>query len=113
MHFADRLVAKIKNTSHICVGLDPLFDRIPPAIQKSAPTKGTAMYEFNKGIIDAVFDLVPVVKLQLAFYEMFGLDGMAAFAQTIIYAKEKNLLVIADGKRNDIGSTAEAYANAY
>lgn len=113
MHFSDRLIARIKKTSPICVGLDPWFDRIPENIREGAPTSGTAILEFNKGIIDAVADFVSCVKPQLAFYEMFGLDGMAAFARTIQYAKEKDLIVIADGKRNDIGSTAEAYANAY
>ncbi|MGE3278604.1 MAG: orotidine-5'-phosphate decarboxylase [Candidatus Altimarinota bacterium] len=113
MNFADKLTQKIKATSPICVGLDPRYDKIPKHIRDEAPTHGAAFFEFNKGIIDAVHDLVPVVKIQLAFYEMFGLDGMAAFTRTIEYAKSKDLLVIADGKRNDIGSTAEAYAHAY
>jgi orotidine-5'-phosphate decarboxylase len=113
MNFADKLIKKIKETSPICVGLDPRYEQIPTHIRNDAPTPGAAFYEFNKGIIDAVSDLIPAVKIQLAFYEMFGLDGMAAFSRTIEYAKSKGLLVIADGKRNDIGSTAEAYANAY
>jgi orotidine-5'-phosphate decarboxylase len=113
MNFADKLVQRIKETSPICVGLDPRYDQIPARIRDGAPTPGAAFYEFNKGIIDAVFDLVPAVKIQVAFYEMLGLDGMAAFSRTIEYAKSKGLLVIADGKRNDIGSTAEAYAHAY
>lgn len=113
MHFSDRLINRIKKTSPICVGLDPWYDRIPKEITEDAASQGAAIYEFNKGIIDAVHDLVAAVKPQLAFYEMFGLDGMAAFARTIQYAKEKDLMVIADGKRNDIGSTAEAYAHAY
>jgi len=113
MNFADKLTQKIKATSPICVGLDPRYDQIPKQIRDEAPTPGSALFEFNKGIIDAVHDLIPVVKIQLAFYEMFGLDGMASFARTIEHAKSKDLLVIADGKRNDIGSTAEAYAHAY
>lgn len=113
MNFADKLVKKIKQTSPICVGLDPRYDQIPQKIRDDAPTPGAAFYEFNKEIIDAVYDLIPAVKIQIAFYEMLGLDGMAAFSRTIEYAKSKGLIVIADAKRNDIGSTAEAYAHAY
>jgi orotidine-5'-phosphate decarboxylase len=113
MNFADTLIDKIKDTSPICVGLDPRYDQIPDHIKADAPTPGAAFYEFNKGIIDAVHDLVPVVKPQIAFYEMLGLDGLAALSRTIDYAKEKGLIVLLDAKRNDIGSTAQAYANAY
>lgn len=113
MNFADKLHQKIQETSPICVGLDPRFDQIPEHIKKDAPTPGAAFFEFNKGIIDAVHDVVPIIKPQIAFYEMFGLDGLAALSRTMQYAKEKGLLVLLDAKRNDIGSTAEAYANAY
>jgi orotidine-5'-phosphate decarboxylase len=113
MNFADTLIEKIKETSPICVGLDPRYDQIPDHIKADAPTPGAAFYEFNKGIIDAVHDLVPIVKPQIAFYEMLGLDGLAALSRTMDYAKEKGLLVLLDAKRNDIGSTAAAYANAY
>lgn len=113
MNFADRLVKKIKATAPICVGLDPRFEQIPQHIREEAPTPGAAFFEFNKGIIDEIYDLVPAVKPQFAFYEMFGLDGLAALSRTIEYAKDKGLIVIADAKRNDIGTTAEAYAHAY
>jgi orotidine-5'-phosphate decarboxylase len=112
-HFADALIAKVKATSPICVGLDPRLDQIPKSITEDAPTPGAAVLTFNKGIIDAIYDLVPIVKPQIAFYEMLGLDGLAAFSQTIEYAKEKGLLVLSDAKRSDIGSTAEAYANTF
>ena len=72
-----------------------------------------AILEFNKGIIDAVADLVPVVKPQFAFYAQYGFSGVWAFEETCKYAQSKGLLVIADAKCNDIGSTAEAYANAF
>src|SRR5690606_8989445 len=72
-----------------------------------------SMIEFNKGIIDAVADLVPVVKPQIAFYEQYGHEGIRAFEETLTYAREKGLLTIADIKRGDIGSTAEAYAKAF
>lgn len=113
MNFADKLIRKIKATSPICVGLDPRFDQLPKHIRDDAPTPGAAYYEFNKGIIDAVHDQVAAVKPQFAFYEMLGLDGLAALSRTIQYAQEKGLIVIADAKRNDIGTTAEAYAHAY
>ncbi|MBI2464072.1 orotidine-5'-phosphate decarboxylase [Candidatus Peregrinibacteria bacterium] len=122
-HFSDRLIARIREKkSCICVGLDPHLAHIPDFIQKKNKEKylqnpfkaaGRAIVEFNKGIIDAVYDLVPIVKPQIAFYEMFGVEGMQAFLDTVDYAKKKGLLVLADAKRNDIGSTAEAYASAF
>jgi orotidine-5'-phosphate decarboxylase len=113
MNFADKLTSRIKETCPISVGLDPRLDMIPQFLIDKNPTPGTAALEFNKGIIDAVKDLVPVVKPQIAYFEMLGLDGMAALAETVKYAKEQGLLIIMDAKRNDIGSTCEAYANAY
>lgn len=113
-HFADRLCAAIKaKGTPICVGLDPRFDQIPKFIRDKHKNPVSALLEFNKGIIDAVYNLVPVVKPQVAFYEIFGPSGMEAFAETLKYASKKGLITIADVKRNDIGSTAEAYASAY
>ncbi|MBM3225645.1 MAG: orotidine-5'-phosphate decarboxylase, partial [Candidatus Tectomicrobia bacterium] len=74
---------------------------------------GEALWRFNRAIIDAVHDLVPVVKPQLAFYERYGLEGLRAYVQTVQYAREAGLLVIADAKRNDIGPTAVGYAEAF
>jgi len=122
MHFGDRLMEAIKKkNSVICVGLDPRLDQIPAFIIDKAVAKhdrtfkgaAAAFLEFNKGIIDAVSDLVPVVKPQIAFYEQYGSEGIRAFEETCEYAQEKGLLVIADAKRNDIGSTADAYAKAF
>lgn len=122
MHFADRLTAAMKaKNSAVCVGLDPQAAKIPAFLLKEAEAEhgktlkamAHAYLEFNKGIIEAVKDLVPAVKPQLAFYEELGHDGIWAFEETCKYAKAAGLLVIADGKRNDIGSTAEAYANAF
>ncbi len=109
MHFADALTAAIKQTSPVCVGLDPSLDKLPEGIS----TDAAGVLAFNKGIIDAVFDVAACVKPQLAYYELLGWEGMKVFWETCEYAKSKNLLVIADGKRNDIGSTCEAYADAY
>ncbi len=121
-HFADRLIEAVKKKGNpICVGLDPRLEQIPSQIKEKAlksggsPTKAAAeaVLEFNKGIIDVVADLVPVVKPQIAFYEIFGHDGIWAYQETLKYAKSKGLITIADAKRNDIGSTAEAYARAF
>ena len=122
LHFGDRLIAAIKAKGNpVCVGLDPRLDQIPQHLKEEAIKKfndgfegaANAFLEFNKGIIDAVADLVPCVKPQIAFYEQFGSYGMWAFEKTCKYAEDKGLIVIADVKRNDIGSTAQAYANSY
>lgn len=118
----DRLIEKIdamRNPS--VVGLDPALEHIPPQIlDKHFVVKGEtfgaaadAVYEFNVGLIDALFDIVPAVKPQSAYYEMLGPDGVWALKKTCDYAKAKGMYVICDGKRNDIGSTAEAYSAAY
>jgi orotidine-5'-phosphate decarboxylase len=109
MHFADTLTATINMRSPVCVGLDPALDKLPEGITKDA----LGVLEFNKGIIDATAGLVCAVKPQLAYYEVLGWEGMKTFWETCAYAKSKGLLVIADGKRNDIGATCEAYADAY
>lgn len=121
-HFADRLCAAIERTgSPVAVGLDPHVDHLPAPLLKRCRTQygtttqavGEALWEFNRTIIDAVHDLVPVVKPQLAFYERYGLEGLRAFVRTVAYAREAGLLVIADAKRNDIGWTATQYAEAF
>lgn len=118
----DLLVEKIKKKGNPSVaGLDPVLSYVPQFIREKAykeygkNLKGAceAIWEFNKGLIDALYDVVPAVKPQSAFYEMYGLEGEAVMHKTIQYAQEKGLYVILDVKRNDIGSTAEAYAKAY
>lgn len=123
MNFVDNLVEAIKaKGTPICVGLDPRIAQIPQFLKDKAMAENPkdlwkasaeAFLAFNKGIIDAVADLVPVVKPQWAFYEEYGAEGVRVFAETIEYAKSKGLLVIADVKRNDIGSTAQASARAF
>lgn len=119
---ADLLVQKIKEKGNPSVaGLDPKIDYVPEYIRKKAYAeygqnlKGAseAIWEFNKSLIDALYDVVPAVKPQSAFYEMYGLYGEEVMNRTISYAKEKGLYIILDVKRNDIGSTAEAYSKAY
>ncbi len=100
------------------VGLDPMMKFVPEHIQKAAFAEygetlagaGEAIWQYNKGIIDAICDLVPAVKPQIAMYEQFGIEGLVAFKKTVDYCKEKGLIVIGDIKRGDIGSTSEAYA---
>ncbi len=113
------LIEKIKRTNApIVVGLDPMLHFIPEHIQKKAFTElgetlagaAEAVWQYNKGIVDAVYDLIPAVKPQIAMYEQFGIEGMKAFQKTVDYCKEKGLVVIGDIKRGDIGSTSEAYA---
>lgn len=120
-NFADRLYEAIEQKGNPCiVGLDPRFELIPTSFlpkEGEDKTKNEiiedTIFEFNEAIIDAIKDLVPAVKLQSAFYEQYGVPGMWAFNRTIAYAKEAGLIVVADGKRNDIDSTAQAYSNAF
>ena len=110
--FADRLIQQILAKDSRCiVGLDPRIDQMPAFVLGNGTY--AAITAFHELVIDAVADLVPVVKPQLAFFEQYGVAGMQAFENTVLAAKRRGLLVIADGKRNDISSTAEAYANAY
>jgi orotidine-5'-phosphate decarboxylase len=120
--FGDRLLARV-DEKHSCsvVGLDPDYARIPEVFKGPANSSGGRSFRcmadsiiaFNRCIIDVAAPLVPAVKPQIAYYEMYGLEGMRAFVETVSYAKEKGLLVIGDVKRNDIGSTAGAYSTAY
>lgn len=109
MHYADRLAERIKNTSPVCVGLDPVPAKLPEGISKSV----AGMKEFCMGIIDATKESAAAVKPNLAFFEAFRWEGMKAFFEICEYAKKQGFIVIADGKRNDIGSTCEGYAEAY
>ena len=118
----DRLLENIMRKQNPTVaGLDPKLSFIPEHIKekcfeehgKNLEGAAAALLEFNKGLIDALFDVVPAVKPQAAYYEQYGWQGMKALAETITYAKAKGLFVITDGKRNDIGATMEAYAVAH
>lgn len=120
--FIDLLIDAIKEKDNpTVVGLDPKLDFIPQFIKEKAfkehgvNLKGAAqaIIEFNKGLIDALHDIVPAVKPQLAYYEMYGIEGLMAFEETVKYAKQKGMIVIADGKRNDIGTTAESYSAGF
>lgn len=117
-----KLADKIKAThAPICVGLDPMLSYIPEYILKKAYEEygetlqgaAEAVWQYNKGIIDAVYDLIPSVKPQIAMYEQFGIEGLKAFQKTVDYCHKKDLVVIGDIKRGDIGSTSAAYAAAH
>ena len=118
MNAIDNLIEKIKETNNPTVmGLDPRYDMIPEVVRKKYTNdlKGIskAILEYNKELIDNTYDIIPAIKPQLAFYEMFGIEGIKTFKETCKYAKEKGMIVIADAKRGDIGSTAKGYSNAY
>lgn len=121
-NFADKLTNRIAElTNPTVVGLDPRLNLIPKHITANAIEEfgetlegaAEAILDFNMGIIDAIYDIVPAVKPQIAFYECYGHHGFRVYEETVRYAQEKGLLVIGDAKRNDIGSTAEAYANGH
>lgn len=117
--FSDRLVESIRKAGNACVvGLDPRIDLMPAFVKqdRGRPTKPvvrSVIHDFHEMVLDAVAGLVPAVKPQLAFFEQYGSAGMEAFEDTVQAARQRGLLVIADGKRNDIASTAEAYAAAF
>ena len=115
----NKLVDKIQETqAPIVVGLDPMMKFIPEHIKAAAFKEygetlagaGEAIWQYNKAIVDATYDLIPAVKPQIAMYEQFGIEGLIAFKKTVDYCKSKDLVVIGDVKRGDIGSTSEAYA---
>ena len=117
-HFADRLIAAVRRCRNpVLVGLDPRADSLPKGLQAACPDDlpavADAYRKFCFGVIDVVAALVPIVKPQAAFFEELGPVGMLALADVIGYARDRGLLVLLDGKRNDIGSTATAYARGY
>ena len=115
----NKLISNIRKTNApIVVGLDPMLNYIPEHIQKKAFAEfgetlegaAEAIWHYNKGIVDATYDLIPAVKPQIAMYEQFGIPGLIAYKKTVDYCKSKDLVVIGDIKRGDIGSTSAAYA---
>ena len=115
----NKLIDKIQKThAPIVVGLDPMMDYIPKQIQEKAFQEygetlegaAEAIWQYNKGIVDATYDLIPAVKPQIAMYEQFGIEGLKVYKKTLDYCQEKGLVVIGDIKRGDIGSTSAAYA---
>ncbi len=118
----NKLVEKIKKTeAPVVAGLDPMLSYVPEHLLKKSYAQfgetlegaTDAVWQFNKGIIDSIYDLVPAVKPQIAMYEQFGIEGLKVFQKTVDYCHEKDLVVIGDVKRGDIGSTSAAYAAAH
>ena len=122
MNIMDQLARRISELKNPTVaGLDTRIEYLPEKFVQAILPEGIrsfedaaeAVYQYNVRLVDALCDIVPAVKVQVAYYEMYGPAGMAAFERTMAYAKEKGLIVMADVKRNDIGATAGCYANAY
>ena len=118
----NKLVSKIKKMgAPVVVGLDPMLNYVPEFVQKKAFEEygetlegaAEAIWQFNKAIVDQIYDIVPAVKPQIAMYEQFGVEGLIIYKRTVDYCQEKGLLVIGDVKRGDIGSTSAAYATAH
>lgn len=117
-----KLIRNIQKTqAPIVVGLDPMLSYIPEHVKEKAFAEfgetlegaAEAIWQYNKEIIDCTYDLIPAVKPQIAMYEQFGIEGLKAFKRTVDYCKEKDLVVIGDVKRGDIGSTSAAYATGH
>ncbi len=120
MNIVDQLIENtIRTKNPSVIGLDPDIRKIPMCYKTDSKSKNPfeavadVIYAFNRDIIDTVYELVPAVKPQMAFYEKYGSYGVSAFEKTVAYAKAKGLVVIEDAKRNDIGNTAKAYADGH
>lgn len=120
--FIDKLMKRVKELQNPTImGLDPKLEFIPKSIREknlqihgnNLAAASASILEFNKRLIDAVTGIVPAIKPQLAYYEMYGIEGLKAFLETIRYAREKGFIIVADAKRNDIGSTSQAYSAAF
>ncbi|MHC1684553.1 MAG: orotidine-5'-phosphate decarboxylase [Clostridiaceae bacterium] len=109
----DRLYQEVNKKGHVCVGLDTDLSYIPEEILKKSSNSGDAIVEFNKKIIDATLDVASSFKVQIAYYEALGLEGLKAYKETLDYLREKKAIIIADIKRGDIAKTAEMYAKAH
>lgn len=109
----DRLYEAVEKKGHVCVGLDTALDYIPEEITKKYPAIEDALFQFNKRIIDATFDAAACFKVQIAYYEAYGLAGLLAYKRTLEYVRSKGSIVVADIKRGDIAATAKMYAKAH
>lgn len=112
MKIIDRLYNQVEEKGFVCVGLDTSLDYIPEEYKANKPIH-QAIFDFNKEIIDATSDIAAIYKLQIAYYESYGIEGMLAYRDTLKYLREKNLLSIGDIKRSDIAASAKQYAKAH
>ena len=108
----DKLYDRVEKRGVVCVGLDTSIDYVPEHI-KEGKTPGEAIFEFNKAIIDSTYDVAACFKVQIAYYEALGLEGLIAYKNTLAYLREKDEIIIADIKRGDIAATAKMYAKAH
>lgn len=109
----DRLYEDVSNKGSVCLGLDTSVDYIPKHLMNDNNNLEDVIFEFNKRIIDATYDIVGCFKVQIAYYEAYGIKGLMAYKRTLEYVRSKNCIVIADVKRSDIAKTAEMYAKAH
>lgn len=109
----DRLYENVREKGFVCVGLDTSLDYIPSSIKEKSSDIAEIVFEYNKQIIDCTEDITGIYKVQIAYYEAMGLEGMKAYSKTVSYLKEKNLLSIGDVKRGDIANTAKEYGKAH
>jgi orotidine 5'-phosphate decarboxylase len=112
MKIIDRLYENVEQKGFVCVGLDTSLDYIPEKYKKDK-TISEALFDFNKEIIDATKDIAAIYKLQIAYYESYGIEGMIAYRDSLKYIRDNNLLSIGDVKRSDIAASAEQYAKAH
>ena len=109
----DRLYGEVEKKGNVCVGLDTHLDYVPEEIKLRYQNIDDILFQFNKRIIDATIDIVPIYKLQIAFYEAYGIKGLTSYKRTLEYIKNEGSLSIGDIKRGDISSTADMYAKAH
>jgi orotidine-5'-phosphate decarboxylase len=109
----DKLFSNVAEKGHVCVGLDTDFEYLPANFSKTFSHISDALFSFNKQIIDATLDASACYKVQIAYYEAFGMQGLEAYRKTLAYLREQKAIVIADVKRGDIAKTAEMYAKAH
>ena len=111
-YIIDKLYDRVEKRGVVCVGLDTALDYVPEHIREGK-TPGEAIFEFNKQIIDATYDVAACFKVQIAYYEALGIEGLTAYKKTLDYLREKDEIIIADIKRGDIAATAKMYAKAH
>jgi orotidine-5'-phosphate decarboxylase len=109
----DKLFSQVAANGHVCVGLDTDYEYLPEHFAKTFSHVSDALFTFNKQIIDATLDVSACYKVQIAYYEAFGMQGLEAYKKTLSYLREQKALIIADVKRGDIAKTAEMYAKAH
>lgn len=110
----DELLNKVMEKKNPCIiGLDPVWEKIPDCYKNENQSRCQCILEWNKDIIDCIYEDIAAIKPQNAFYEVYGSEGMHLFEETVRYAHSKGIFVIDDSKRNDIGNTADAYAYAH